>query len=79
MKVFISWSGERSKLLANALCEWLKPVLQSVEVWMSEADIEAGDRWGQEVAKELSASNFGIICVTPENLNALGCYLRLAR
>lgn len=70
MKVFISWSGERSKLLAVALREWLRPILQSVEVWMSEADIDAGDRWGQEVARELSSCNFGIICVTPENLQA---------
>ncbi len=37
---------------------------------MSQADIEAGDRWGQEVARELASCNFGIICVTPENLNA---------
>jgi hypothetical protein len=70
VKVFISWSGERSKLLAVALREWLRPILQSVEVWMSEADIDAGDRWGQEVARELSSCNFGIICVTPENLGA---------
>jgi hypothetical protein len=39
-----------------------------VEPWLSEADVSAGDRWAQEVAKELEASNFGIICVTPENL-----------
>ena len=70
MKVFISWSGEQSKLLATALKDWIQPILQSVEVWMSEADIDAGDRWGQEVARELSESNFGIICVTPENLQA---------
>ena len=70
MKVFISWSGERSKLLAIALRDWLRHILQSVEVWMSEADIGAGDRWGQEVARELSVCNFGIICVTPENLTA---------
>ena len=70
MKVFISWSGERSKLLAAALRDWIRPILQSVEVWMSEADIDAGDRWGQEVARELAACNFGIICVTPENAKA---------
>jgi len=70
MKVFISWSGERSKLLANALRDWLQPILQSVEVWMSDADIDAGDRWGEEVARELSSCNFGILCITPENLSA---------
>lgn len=68
MKVFVSWSGQRSKGLALALREWLPLVLHYVEPWLSEADVSAGDRWAQEVAKELEASNFGIICVTPENL-----------
>lgn len=70
MKVFISWSGERSQVLAQALREWLPLVLDYVEPWLSEADVAAGDRWAQEVAKELEASNFGIICVTPENVAA---------
>lgn len=70
MKVFISWSGERSKGLALALREWLPMVLHYAEPWLSEADVEAGERWAQAVAKELSASNFGIICVTSENVNS---------
>lgn len=70
MKVFISWSGERSQALAAALRDWLPLVLHYVEPWLSEADVAAGDRWAQEVAKELEASNFGIICVTPENVGA---------
>lgn len=70
MKVFISWSGERSKSLAQAFREWLPLVLHYVEPWLSEADIEAGERWAQSVAKELAASNFGIICVTSENITS---------
>jgi hypothetical protein len=68
MKVFISWSGERSQLLAHALRDWLPLVLHYVKPWLSEADVAAGERWAQAVAKELEASNFGVICVTPENL-----------
>lgn len=67
MKVFISWSGERSKLLAHSLRDWIPLVLHYVEPWLSEADIAAGERWAESVAKELEASNFGIICVTREN------------
>jgi hypothetical protein len=37
---------------------------------LSEADVAAGERWAQAVAKELESSNFGIICVTPENLGS---------
>lgn len=70
MKVFISWSGERSQALALTIRDWLPLVLHYVDPWLSEADVGAGDRWAQEVAKELEASNFGIICVTPENIGA---------
>ena len=70
MRVFISWSGERSKVLASALKEWLPLVLHNVEPWMSEADIAAGGLWEIEIAKELEVANFGITCVTRENVSA---------
>lgn len=70
MKVFISWSGPRSKSLADALREWLPLVLQYVEPFVSDKDISAGDRWAQAIADELEASNFGIIYVTPEKLRS---------
>jgi TIR domain len=70
VKVFISWSGARSKELANALRQWLPMVLQYVEPWVSDKDIAAGERWAQAIAGELNAANFGIICITPENINS---------
>lgn len=45
-------------------------VLQYVEPWVSDKDIAAGERWAQSIASELEASNFGIICITPENMNS---------
>ena len=44
MKVFISWSGERSRLVAQELGPWLKKVIQSVEPWIS-TDMERGIKW----------------------------------
>lgn len=70
MKVFISWSGERSHTLANALHDWMPLVLHYVEPWLSQADIEAGQRWADQVAKELEACNFGILCITRENVSS---------
>jgi hypothetical protein len=67
MKVFVSWSGERSQALAQALRDRLPLVLHFVEPWLSQSDIEPGERWVSEVSKELGVSNFGIICVTREN------------
>jgi TIR domain len=68
MKVFISWSGERSKAIAEALHNWLPLVLHYVSPWLSQADIEAGQRWAEQVAKELEGCNFGILCITKENV-----------
>ncbi|RWR47594.1 toll/interleukin-1 receptor domain-containing protein [Sinirhodobacter ferrireducens] len=70
MKVFISWSGTRSRAVATALKDWLPIILEGIEPWVSDKDISAGERWAQSVAGELEAANFGIICITPENLNA---------
>lgn len=70
MKVFISWSGERSKALAIALKEWIPLILQYAKPWVSEKDIAAGERWAQAISGELDSSNFGILCITPENLSS---------
>ena len=69
MKIFISWSGQRSKNVAEYLRTWIPKVIQSVKLWMSSEDILAGDRWNRDIAVELEKSKFGIICLTPENMN----------
>jgi hypothetical protein len=68
IKLFISWSGARSQALAQALRDWLPLVLYYVEPWLSDADLGAGERWGKALAQELETSNFGIVCITRENL-----------
>jgi hypothetical protein len=70
MKVFISWSGERSRAVAEALRGWLPNVIQSVNAWVSLADIEKGARWSTDVAAQLEECRVGLICLTPENLSA---------
>jgi hypothetical protein len=37
---------------------------------MSATDIDRGARWSTEVSAQLDAANIGIICLTPENLEA---------
>ena len=69
MKIFISWSGARSKFVADVLRGWLPRVVQAIKPWMSEDNISTGARWASEIAHELETSGFGIICVTPENQN----------
>ena len=67
MNIFISWSGDRSRLIAEAIRVWLPKVMQSVKPWMSDQDISAGARWLTEVSSTLNTTSVGLICVTPEN------------
>jgi Bacterial regulatory protein, Fis family/TIR domain len=70
MKVFISWSGQRSAAVADALRYWLSKVIQALEPWTSADDIEKGTRWRSGLASELEQSSVGIICLTRENLDS---------
>lgn len=70
MKIFVSWSGPLSHRVATILRIWLPNVIQSVDAYVSSEDIDKGARWSPEIARELEASDFGIICVSKENLNA---------
>ena len=69
MKVFLSWSGDLSRSIAMVLGEMLPQVLQIVDPYFSP-DIEKGARWAIDLARELEAAKFGIICVTPDNIDA---------
>jgi len=70
VKVFISWSGPRSALLAEALKVWIQDVVQSVECFTSTEDIRAGQRWNNEINTWLNDADFGVLCVTQENATA---------
>lgn len=70
MKIFISWSGPRSKAVAEALRDWLPDIIQACEPWISSEDIDPGARWSSDLAKQLEQTQFGIICLTPDNLGA---------
>jgi hypothetical protein len=70
MKVFLSWSGPRSKYIAECLRWWLPKVIQSLQPWMSAEDIDKGTSWDSAIAGELRDTKVGIICLTPENASA---------
>lgn len=65
--VFIAWSGETSHQLAKAFYDWIPKVIQA-KPWMSDEDIKKGARWYPELSSRLEEANFGLICLTPENL-----------
>lgn len=68
MKIFISWSGDQSRSLAEALHRWLPAVIQAAKPYYSPDDVAKGTRWSAEICKELEASRIGLICLTRDNL-----------
>ena len=70
MKVFISWSGETSRNIAEILRQWIPSVIQAVKPYYSPDDIAKGARWSNEISRELDDSRVGIICLTKDNLNS---------
>ena len=67
MKVFISWSGDRSKAIAEELRDWLPTIVQSIEPFISTQDVPVGGRGLSVLASELQDCSFGILCLTQEN------------
>jgi predicted transcriptional regulator len=70
MKVLISWSGDRSHKLAILFHDWLPSVIQAVQPYVSSENIQKGTRWPIELAGELEQTDFGILCIVPNNLDA---------
>jgi len=68
--VFISWSGNRSRHVAEALHEWLPMVIQAAKPFLSKRDIDKGSRWHIELARALEVTKVGVVCLTPENTSA---------
>ncbi|MCY1271590.1 hypothetical protein D9M68_222920 [compost metagenome] len=67
MKLFISWSKEPAKSIAQELRHVIPMVLPGVIPWMSEIDIPKGGRWSPEIAQQLDGTDTGVIIVTSTN------------
>jgi hypothetical protein len=69
-RIFVSWSGERSRSAALGLKSLLLDVLgESLDVFIS-AHMDPGVVWVQELGKELEGSDFGILCLTQDNVQS---------
>lgn len=69
MKIFISWSGNRSKAVAEVISDWLKCVIQASKPWISTRDIDRGAIWFSEISDKLKDTSVGVVCLTQENKN----------
>ncbi|HDR2653426.1 TPA: toll/interleukin-1 receptor domain-containing protein [Enterobacter asburiae] len=69
MKVFISWSGQRSRAVAEIFSDWLKCVIQASQPWISTRDIDRGAIWFSEINDKLKDVSVGVVFLTQENKN----------
>src|SRR5262249_32652362 len=68
--LFLCWSGERSKQVAEALKQYFEKILRpesEARVAMSETLIDKGAPWSAHLLKDLENARAGIVCLTPEN------------
>lgn len=74
LTVFFSWSGKRSKALADELSELLRQIFNKddykLRPCISSNDIEAGMKWSPELLRQLSEINISILCLTEENIKS---------
>lgn len=69
LKIFLSWSGPRSRAVAEALNDWLPRVIQAVRPFFSP-EIEKGANWSNQIDKALEGTRFGVVCLTRDNLTS---------
>lgn len=69
MKIFISWSGHRSLLVAQKLKELLPLILHSCEVYLS-TEMRKGTLWSAQIVRELGRFNAAIACITPDTIRS---------
>jgi hypothetical protein len=69
MDIFVSWSGPRSRAVAEALKTYLPMVVNAFNPWLSTG-MDKGTVWASDLTAALGAAKAGIICLTPNNLNA---------
>jgi TIR domain len=68
--VFLSWSGDQSRQIAEAIGSLIPNVFQNVQPFVSSNNIDAGSTWFAKISTELALTEFGIICLTPDNLQS---------
>ncbi len=66
MRLFISWSGKKSKNVGEIFCDLLPQVINHIVPWFSPQSIEAGSIWDNAINEGLQ-TDFGLVVLTEEN------------
>ena len=69
MNIFLSWSGERSHLVAKAFKKCLPLIFNGLDIYLSSS-MNKGVPWAAALDEALEKADFAILCVTRENRSA---------
>ena len=67
LDVFLSWSGDVSRSVAEALAKFIRHVVPGVDIFVSSKDISAGERWMTRLEGQLEGQHHAILCLTSHN------------
>lgn len=67
VNIFLSWSEEAGRQIAEALREMLPVILPGSNPFISTTDIETGSQWRESLDKKLRETSYGMFILTPEN------------
>ncbi len=70
MRISLSWSGNLSHRVALILSKWLPSVVQAVTPFVSVDEKRRGAAWFKAIKDQHNQMDFGIICLSRENLSA---------
>jgi hypothetical protein len=66
VKIFLCWSGERSKQFATATSQFLRAVFEDAVDTAISSDIEKGAVWFDDLSDALREARVGLLCLTSE-------------
>ncbi|MGI1671034.1 MAG: toll/interleukin-1 receptor domain-containing protein [Neptuniibacter sp.] len=69
MKVFISWSGPKSKEMSIILERWMSLIFPHIQFFISD-EIEKGSNFLEIILKELNEASLGIFLLTKGNTSS---------
>lgn len=69
MKIFLSWSGDLSRRLAQSFKDWLPAVIQAARPYVP-SDVERNSSLSGEMANAVQDAEFGILFLTSDNIDS---------
>jgi len=74
IRLFLSWSGNRSKELASIFKKYITDLFPDSDIYYSGDEIRGGEKWRTNIESGLNNRNFSIIFLTESNLQSKWIY-----